>query len=220
MQLSFPRLSCRCAMNRAGLVLEPGRASCLKSLTTLYRVSTYAIRWVRGPVSSFMCSWHRAMGRQSSSLAKPGTLVLRQMWRLANAPLGDVDEEPLDWCQKALDEAAPHMVQTGSFAVGLVQRGLQVSHGVLLDLGQRALRDLWRPRTALELRRSTGRVPYSLYQKAQNAAITLWASVRSVWVLGTLTFHRPDGPGASTLMACEQPPSVGGCPGRCSATSP
>ena len=28
-----------------------------------------------------------------------------------------------------------------------------------------------------------------------------WASVRSVWVLGTRTFQRPDGPGASTPMA-------------------
>ena len=46
-----------------GAVLEPRRAPCCQSLTTLCRVSTSVMRWVRGPVSSFMSSWPRAMGR-------------------------------------------------------------------------------------------------------------------------------------------------------------
>ena len=45
-----------------GPVLEPGRAPCYQSLTTPCRVSTSVMRWVRGPVSSFMSSWPRAMG--------------------------------------------------------------------------------------------------------------------------------------------------------------
>ena len=48
---------------QGGPVLEPGRAPCCQSLTTPSRVSTSVMRWVRGPVSSFMFSWPRAMGR-------------------------------------------------------------------------------------------------------------------------------------------------------------
>ena len=48
---------------QGGPVLEPGRAPCDQSLTTPCRVSTSVIRWVRGPVRSFMSSWPRAMGR-------------------------------------------------------------------------------------------------------------------------------------------------------------
>ena len=52
--------------------LEPGRTPCCQSLTGLYRVSNSAICWMIGPVSSFMSSWPRAMGRESSSLTGPG----------------------------------------------------------------------------------------------------------------------------------------------------
>ena len=62
-------------------------------------------------------------------------------------------------------------------------------------------RGTWRLRTAWKPGRSTGRFSYSSRQKARTANITSWASVRSVWVLGTRTFQRPDGPGASTSMA-------------------
>ena len=53
----------------------------------------------------------------------------------------------------------------------------------------------------LETGRSTGRLSYSSRQRARTADIILWASVRSVWVFGTRTFQRPDGPGAFTSMA-------------------
>ena len=59
-------------------------------------------------------------------------------------------------------------------------------------------RGAWRPRTAWKPGRSTGRLSYSSRQKARTANITSWASVRSVWVLRTRTFQRPEGPGAST----------------------
>ena len=59
----------------------------------------------------------------------------------------------------------------------------------------------WRPRTAWKPGRSTRRLSYSYRQKARTANITSWASVRSVWVLGTHTFQRPDVPGASVSMA-------------------
>ena len=62
-------------------------------------------------------------------------------------------------------------------------------------------RGTWRPRTAWKPGRSTGRLSYSSRQKARTANITSWASMRSVWVLGTRTFQKPDGPGASTSMA-------------------
>ena len=62
-------------------------------------------------------------------------------------------------------------------------------------------RGMWRLRTAWKPGRATGRLSYSSRQKARTANITSWASVRSVWVLGTRTFQRPDGPGASTSMA-------------------
>ena len=59
----------------------------------------------------------------------------------------------------------------------------------------------WRLRTAWKPGRSTGRLSYSSRQEARTRNITSWASVRSVWLLGTRTFQRPDGPGASTSMA-------------------
>ena len=60
-------------------MLEPGRAPCCQSLTTPCRVSTSVMRWARGPVSSFMSSWPRAMGLKSSSQAEPGTFGLSHM---------------------------------------------------------------------------------------------------------------------------------------------
>ena len=43
-------------------VLEPERAPCCQLPTTLCRASISVMRWVRGPVSSFMSSWPRAPG--------------------------------------------------------------------------------------------------------------------------------------------------------------
>ena len=59
---------------------------------------------------------------------------------------------------------------------------------------------MWQRRTAWKLGRSTGGLLYSSCQKARTGAIKSWASVRSVCVLGTLTFHMPDGPEASTFF--------------------
>ena len=54
----------------------------------------------------------------------------------------EVDEEPLDCRGKGPDEAGLHMVWAWGLAVGLVQRGVQASHGVLPEMGPRTLRDL------------------------------------------------------------------------------
>ena len=62
-------------------------------------------------------------------------------------------------------------------------------------------RGTWRPRTALKPGRSTGRLSYSSRQRVRTVNITLWPSVRGIWVLGTRTIPRPDGPGASTSIA-------------------
>ena len=64
-------------------------------------------------------------------------------WRGAteNGPVG-VDEEPLDGCWEGLDEACFLMVGARGLAIDLVQHRLQVSNGVLLDLGPRPLRDV------------------------------------------------------------------------------
>ena len=63
-------------------------------------------------------------------------------WRGAaeDGPVG-VDQEPLDGCREGLDEAGLHVVGAWGLAIGLVQGGLQVLHGVLLDLCPGSLRD-------------------------------------------------------------------------------
>ena len=63
-------------------------------------------------------------------------------WRGAaeDGPVG-VDQEPLDGCREGLDEAGLHVVRTRGLAIGLVQGGLQVLVGVLLDLCPGSLRD-------------------------------------------------------------------------------
>ena len=58
-----------------------------------------------------------------------------------DGPVG-VDQEPLNGCQEGFDETGLHMVGTRGLAVGLVQGGLEVLHGVLLDLGPGPVRDL------------------------------------------------------------------------------
>ena len=62
-------------------------------------------------------------------------------------------------------------------------------------------RGTWRPRTAWKQGRSTRRLSHTSHQKARTGNITSLTSVKTVWVLGTRTFQRPDGPGASTSMA-------------------
>ena len=52
-----------------------------------------------------------------------------------------VDQEPLDGCREGVDETGLHVVGTRGLAIGLVQGGLQVLHGVLLDLGPGPFRD-------------------------------------------------------------------------------
>ena len=63
-------------------------------------------------------------------------------WRGAveDGPVG-VDQEPLDGCREGLDETGLHVVGTWGLAIGLVQGGLQVLHGVLLDLCPGPVRD-------------------------------------------------------------------------------
>ena len=63
-------------------------------------------------------------------------------WRGAaeDGPVG-VDQEPLDGCPEGLDETGLHVVGTWGLAIGLVQGGLQVLHGLLLDLCPGPVRD-------------------------------------------------------------------------------
>ena len=68
--------------------------------------------------------------------AEPDVRVPPVHWRRGAAkdgPVG-VDQEPLDGCREGLDETGLHVVGTWGLAIGLVQGGLQVLHGVLLDL--------------------------------------------------------------------------------------
>ena len=57
-----------------------------------------------------------------------------------DGPVG-VDQEPLDGCWEGLDETGLAVIGTWGLAIGLVQGGLQVLHGVLLDLCQGPVRD-------------------------------------------------------------------------------
>ena len=66
--------------------------------------------------------------------------VHRRRGAAEDGPVG-VDQEPLDGCREGLDETGLHVVGTWGFAIGLVQGGLQVLHGLLLDLGPGPLRD-------------------------------------------------------------------------------
>ena len=52
-----------------------------------------------------------------------------------------MDQEPLDGCREGLDETSLHVVGTRGLAIGLVQGGLEVLHGVLLDLGPGPFKD-------------------------------------------------------------------------------
>ena len=109
-------------------MLEPGRALCCQSLTTLCRVSTSVMRWVRGPVSSFMSSW-------------PRVPPVHRRWGAAEDGPVAVDQEPLDGCREGLDETGLHMVVTRGLAIGFVQGRLEVLHGVVLDLSPGPVRD-------------------------------------------------------------------------------
>ena len=141
--LGLPRWSCRCAMNSGGPVLEPGRAPCCQSLTTPCRVSTYVMRWVRGPVQQLhvqLAQGYGPVGVQSGRArylgAEPDVRVSpvhRRRGTAEDGPVG-VDQEPLDGCREGLDETGLHVVGTWGPAIGLVHGGLQVLHGVLLDL--------------------------------------------------------------------------------------
>ena len=63
-------------------------------------------------------------------------------WRgAAEVGLVGVDQEPLDGCREGLDETGLHVVGTRGLAIGLVQGGQEVLHGVLLDLGPGSVRD-------------------------------------------------------------------------------
>ena len=57
-----------------------------------------------------------------------------------DGPVG-VDQEPLDGCREGLVETGLHMVGTWGLAISLVQGGLEVLHGVLLDLCPGPIRD-------------------------------------------------------------------------------
>ena len=66
--------------------------------------------------------------------------VSRRRGAAEDGPVG-VDQEPLDGCRECLDETGLHMVGTQGLAIGLVQGGLHVLHGVLLDLCPGPVRD-------------------------------------------------------------------------------
>ena len=66
--------------------------------------------------------------------------VHRRRGAAEDGPVG-VDQEPLDGCREGLDETGRHVVGTWGLAIGLVQGGLQVLHGVLLDLCPGPIRD-------------------------------------------------------------------------------
>ena len=66
--------------------------------------------------------------------------VHRRRGAAEDGPVG-VDQEPLDGCREGLDETGLHVVGTWGLAIGLVQGGLQVLHGVLLDLCPGPVRD-------------------------------------------------------------------------------
>ena len=110
-----------------------------------------------------------------------------------------VGEEPLDGRWQGLDEAGLNVVGAWGLAVGLIRRGLQVSNGVLLHLGPRTLRYWGHVATKISL--EAGEIQRALAIQLLPEGVDRSHHVRSVWVLGTLTFHRPEGPGASTSMA-------------------
>ena len=67
--------------------------------------------------------------------------VHRRRGAAEDGPVG-VDQEPLEGCREGLDETGLHVVGTWGLAIGLVQGGLQVLKGVLLDLCPDPVRDL------------------------------------------------------------------------------
>ena len=105
---------------------------------------------------------------------------------------------------RALMKRASTWLGPGALPSALSRAGLQVLHGVLLDLCPGSLRDPGdvAAEDRLETREGPPGVCHTvLARRRELRTSTSWASVRSVWVLGTRTFQRPDGPGASTSMA-------------------
>ena len=137
-------------MNSGGPVLEPGRAPCCQSLTT--PVPCEHLRDALGEGAREQLHVQLAQGygpvvvqsgRARYLGAEPDVRVPPvHRWRGAaeDGPVG-VDQEPLDGCREGLDEAGLHVVGAWGLAIGLVQGGLQVLHGVLLDLCPGSLRD-------------------------------------------------------------------------------
>ena len=66
--------------------------------------------------------------------------VHRRRGAAEDGPVG-VDQEPLAGCREGLDETGLLVVGTWGLAIGLVQGGLQVLHGVLRDLCPGPFRD-------------------------------------------------------------------------------
>ena len=77
----------------------------------------------------------RYLGAESDVCISP---VHRGRGAAEDGPVGS-DEEPLDGRREDLDEAGFYVVRGRGLAISLVQRGPQVLHGVLLDLGSRPL---------------------------------------------------------------------------------
>ena len=75
--------------------------------------------------------------------AEPDVHISPVHWRRGAAEDGPVavGKEPLDGRREGLDKAGFHVVGARSLAIGLVQRGPQVLHGVRPDLGSCPLRD-------------------------------------------------------------------------------
>ena len=138
-----------------------------------------------------------------------------------DGPVG-VDQEPLDGCREGLDETGLHVVGTWGLAIGFVQGGLQVLHGVLLDLCPGPFRDPgdMAAEDCLETWEVHRSLTYSSRQKARAANITSWASVRSVRVLVPARSRGLTGPGPLPLWLPARLSIAGQCRGRGGARSP
>ena len=125
-------------------------------------------------------------------------------WRGAteDAPIG-VDEEPLDGCWEGLDEAGFYAVGVRRLAIGLVQCGLQVSHGVQLEMGPRSLRDLGQ--VPVEDRLEAGEVHRALFAQLPPGGVDRCHHILGLRQerlgAGTCTFQRPNESGDFNYMA-------------------
>ena len=178
-------------------------------------------KWVLVPLGHWNWKWNQARGNYSTYEQEllAGMLVLSSQARLlgSNPVVWLCDQEPVRSFQKGpppekaklrrwwtyLSQLRSAWLGTGALPSALSRADCRSCMEYCWNWAQApsGTRGTWRLRTAWKPGRSTGRLSYSSRQKARTANITSWASVRSVWVLGTRTFQRSNGPKASTSMA-------------------